>query len=154
MKKGDLVKVRYDIPPDYRIGGVVFTGAYHVPLRGFIFKLDRKTSKGNWYYDQEGKSSVVFSEEMLIPLDLCCLTDTSSYRIDSGSSGVTVDHSDTNYLVDNSILNYKEDENRLQGKETSDSRRDRREGSSVHGRRNQVTVAIRRLSYKARLGKS
>lgn len=147
-----MVMVRSDIPPDYRIGGVMFTEAYHVPLRGFIFKLDRKTSKGNWYYDQEGKSSVVFSEEMLIPLDTCLTS--SSYRIDSGSSGLTVDHSDTNYLVDNSILNYKEDENRLQGKETSDSRRDRREGSSIHGRRNQTTIAIRRLSYKARLGKS
>ena len=152
MKKGDLVKVRSDIPPDYRIGGVVFTGAYHVPLRGVIFKLNRQTSKGNWYYDQ-GESSVVFSEEMLIPLDLCCLTDVS-YKIDSGSSGVIVSNTDGNFLVDNSILNYKEDENRLQGKETSDSRRDRREGSSVHGRRNQVTIAIGCLSYKARLGKS
>lgn len=153
MKKGDLVMVRSDIPPDYRIGGVVFTGAYHVPLRGFIFKLDRKTSKGNWYYDQEGKPSVVFSEEMLIPLDTCLITDT--YRVDAGSSGITVNNPDTNFLVNLSgILNYKEDENRLQGKETADSGRDRREGSSVHGRRNQVTIAIGCLSYKARLGKS
>jgi len=145
--------VRSDIPPDYRIGGVVFTGAYHVPLRGFIFKLDRKTSKGNWYYDQEGKPSVVFSEEMLIPLDTCLITDT--YRVDAGSSGITVNNPDTNFLVNLSgILNYKEDENRLQGKETADSGRDRREGSSVHGRRNQVTIAIGCLSYKARLGKS
>lgn len=153
MKKGDLVMVRSDIPPDYRIGGVVFTGTYHVPLRGFIFKLDRKTSKGNWYYDQEGKSSVVFSEEMLIPLDTCLITDT--YRIDNGSGGITVNHSDTNYLVDLSgILNYKEDENKLQGKETADSGRDRREGSSVYGRRNQATITVGHLSYKARLGKS
>lgn len=141
--------VRSDIPPDYRIGGVMFTEAYHVPLRGFIFKLDRKTSKGNWYYDQEGKSSVVFSEEMLIPLDPCLITDT--YEV---GGGITVNHSDTNYLVDSSILNNKEDENRLQGKETADSGRDRREGSSVHGRRNKATIAIRHLSYKARLGKS
>ena len=153
MKKGDLVMVRSDIPPDYRIGGVVFTGVYHVPLRGRIFKLDRKTSKGNWYYDQEGKPSVVFSEEMLIPLDTCLITDT--YRVDAGSSGITVNNPDTNFLVNLSgILNYKEDENRLQGKETADSGRDRREGSSVHGRRNQVTIAIGCLSYKARLGKS
>lgn len=145
--------VRSDIPPDYRIGGVVFTGTYHVPLRGFIFKLDRKTSKGNWYYDQEGKSSVVFSEEMLIPLDTCLITDT--YRVDAGSNGITVTNTNDDCLVDLSgILNYKEDENRLQGKETADSGRDRREGSIVHGRRNKATIAIRHLSYKARLGKS
>ena len=153
MKKGDLVMVRSDIPPDYRIGGVVFTGAYHVPLRGFIFKLDRKTSKGNWYYDQEGKPSVVFSEEMLIPLDTCLTA--SSYKVDAGSSGLIVSNTNDNFLVDlSSILNYKEDENRLQGKETADSGRDSRKGSSVHGRRNQVTIAIGCLSYKARLGKS
>lgn len=153
MKKGDLVMVRSDIPPDYRIGGVVFTGTYHVPLRGFIFKLDRKTSKGNWYYDQEGKSSVVFSEEMLIPLDTCLITDT--YRVDAGSNGITVTNTNDDYSVDLSgILNNKEDENKLQGKETADSGRDRREGSSVHGRRNKATIAIRHLSYKARLGKS
>ncbi len=145
--------VRSDIPPDYRIGGVVFTETYHIPLRGFIFKLNRQTSKGNWYYDQEGKSSVVFSEEMLIPLDTCLTAN--SYRIDNGNSGIAVNNTDTDCLVDlGSILNYKEDENRLQGKETADSGRDRREGSSVHGRRNQVTVTIGHLSYKARPGKS
>lgn len=153
MKKGDLVMVRSDIPPDYRIGGVVFTGTYHVPLRGFIFKLDRKTSKGNWYYDQEGKSSVVFSEEMLIPLDTCLITDT--YRVDNGNSGIAVSNTNDDCLVDlGSILNYKEDENKLQGKETADSGRDRREGSSVHGRRNKATITVGHLSYKARLGKS
>lgn len=145
--------VRSDIPPDYRIGGVVFTGTYHIPLRGLIFKLNRQTSKGNWYYDQEGKSSVVFSEEMLIPLDTCLLTDT--YRIDNGNSGIAVTNTNDNLLFNVcDILNYKEDENRLQGKETADSGRDRREGSSVHGRRNKATIAIRHLSYKARLGKS
>ena len=145
--------VRSDIPPDYRIGGVIFTEAYHIPLRGFIFKLDRKTSKGNWYYDQEGKSSVVFSEEMLIPLDTCLTA--SSYRVDNGNSGIAVTNTNDNLLFNVcDILNYKEDENRLQGKETADSGRDRREGSSVHGRRNKATIAIRHLSYKARLGKS
>lgn len=142
--------VRSDIPPDYRIGGVMFTEAYHVPLRGFIFKLDRKTSKGNWYYDQEGKSSVVFSEEMLIPLDTCLVTD--SYRVDNGSSGITVCNP---ALIDlGSILNNKDDENRLQRKETADSGRDSRKGSSIHGRRNKATIAVRHLSYKARYGKS
>lgn len=145
--------VRSDIPPDYRIGGVVFTGTYHVPLRGFIFKLDRKTSKGNWYYDSEGKSSVVFSEEMLIPLDTCLITDT--YRVDNGNSGIAISNTNDDCLVDlGSILNYKEDENKLQGKETTDSGRDRREGSSVYGRRNQATITVGHLSYKARLGKS
>lgn len=154
MKKGDLVMVRSDIPPDYRIGGVMFTEAYHFPLRGTIFQLNRKTSKGNWYYDQEGKSSVVFSEEMLIPLDTCLVTD--SYRVDNGNGGITVSNNNaTDCLVDlDSILNYKSDENKLQGKETADSGRDRREGSSVHGRRNKATIAVRHLSYKARYGKS
>lgn len=152
MKKGDLVMVRSDIPPDYRIGGVVFTEAYHVPLRGIVFQLDRKTSKGNWYYDQEGKSSVVFSEEMLIPLDTCLVTD--SYRVDNGNGGITVCNDNPDLIDLGSILNYKSDENKLQRKETADSGRDRREGSSVHGRRNKATIAIRHLSYKARLGKS
>lgn len=144
--------VRSDIPPDYRIGGVVFTEAYHVPLRGIVFQLDRKTSKGNWYYDQEGKSSVVFSEEMLIPLDTCLVTD--SYRVDNGNGGITVCNDNPDLIDLGSILNYKSDENKLQRKETADSGRDRREGSSVHGRRNKATIAIRHLSYKARLGKS
>lgn len=153
MKKGDLVMVRSDIPPDYRIGGVIFTEAYHVPLRGFIFELNRQTSKGNWYYDQKGKLSVVFSEEMLIPLDTCLITE--SYRVDAGSDGITVTNTNDNLLFDlGSILNNKEDENKLQGKETADSGRDRREGSSIHGRRNQATITVGHLSYKARLGKS
>lgn len=154
MEKGDLVMVRSDIPPDYRIGGVMFTEAYHFPLRGTVFQLNRKTSKGNWYYDQEGKSSVVFSEEMLIPLDTCLTA--SSYSLDNGCSGITVSNNNaTDCLVDlDSILNYKSDENKLQGKETADSGRDRREGSSVYGRRNKATIAIRHLSYKARYGKS
>lgn len=153
MKKGDLVMVRSDIPPDYRIGGVVFTEAYHVPLRGTVFQLNRKTSKGNWYYE-EGKPSVVFSEEMLIPLDTCLTA--SSYRVDNGCSGITVSNNNaTDCLVDlGSILNNKDDENRLQGKEITDSGRDCRKGSSIHGRRDQATITVRHLSYKARLGKS
>lgn len=153
MKKGDLVMVRSDIPPDYRIGGVVFTEAYHFPLRGIVFQLNRKTSKGNWYYDQEGKSSVVFSEEMLIPLDTCLTA--SPYSLDNGCSGIAISNNNaTDCLVDlDGILNYKSDENKLQGKETAVSGRNCREGSTIHGRRNQATIAVRHLSYKARFGK-
>lgn len=141
LKKGNLVEVRSDIPPDYRVGGIVFTKTYHVPLRGLIFRLDRKTSKGNWYYDPEEKPSVVFSEEMLI-------------LVDAGSSGI-FDNIANNYVVNlSNILNNKENENRLQKQKTFNSGRNRREGSTIHGRRNKVTIAVGHLSYKARFGKS
>lgn len=157
MKKGDLVIVRSDIPSGARVGDVLFTTKYHVPLRNEMFTLNRQTSNGNWYY-KEGDKSVVFSEEMLINLSLVDSIKVSSVNdletgcIYSGDSNIAFNINEEN-IIDNLITN-KDYENRLQGEEASHSGRDSRKGSTIYGRRNEATIAIRHLSYKARYGKS
>ena len=158
MKKGDLVMVRSDIPSGVRVGGVLFTEKYHVPLRNEIFTLKKQTSNGNWYYEK-GDTSVVFSESMLINLTVIDSIKVSSvndnsvtYRIDSSDSNIAFNTNEA--ILTNNLITNKEYENRLQGEETSHPGRDSGKGSTIYGRRNEATIAIRHLSYKARYGKS
>lgn len=163
MKVGDIVYVKPSLNLDLTYGNVKFT-VYHVGLRGKSFKLEKQTSKGNWYSPQK---TCVFSEKMLVRIPV------EGELVRENKTGLIFEVAENNFnakvisiksksgVIDELLYVefvegfkiYENNENQLSNENRIAGPNDNRKGNPFRSRRHEASIAIGHLSYQARTGK-